>query len=92
LFGGLDHIGAQALQVHAPNLSAPREHGDQPGDAHLRSLLNHIIEARLLERREGVVEIAGRGLRPRLFQRDKRRLLARGQFDPRPPFSVAAVE
>ena len=92
LFGGLDHIGAQALQIHAPNLSAPREHGDQPRDAHLRGLLNHIIESRLLERREGVVEIAGRALRAHLFQDDKRRLFARGHFDPRPPFSVAAVE
>ena len=92
LFRGLDHIGAQALQIHAPNLSAPREHGNEPRDAHLRGFLNHVIEARLLERREGVVEIAGRALRARLFEGDKRRLLARSHFDPRPPFAVAAVE
>ena len=62
LLGGLDGVRAHPRQIDALGLGVPRDHRLQPRDAHLDRLLHHVVEARVLERREQVVQIAGRGL------------------------------
>ena len=86
-----DGVCAHSIGVDARHLAVARQHRLQPRDAHLDSLLHHVIEARRLERRKQVVQVGRRGLLPRLgadFERGLS-LLAR---DGRAPFAVAAVK
>ena len=60
LLGGLDRVGAHALEIDALGLGVARQHRLQPRGAHLDRLLHHVVEPRVLERREQVMQVGGR--------------------------------
>ena len=92
LFGRFDRIGPHAGEIDTGRLGAMRHDRLQPAGAHFDGLLHHVIEPRMFQRREQVVEIAGALLRARLrfdpqdggFPRRARKTGA--------PFAIAAVE
>ena len=61
LFGRLDRVRAQALEIDARNLGMARDDGLQTRGAHLHRLLCHVVEARVLEGREQVVQVERAG-------------------------------
>ena len=67
LLGGLDRIGPHPLEIDARDLGVPREHRLQARGAHLDRLLHHVVEPRMLERGEQVMQVERRGLRAGLF-------------------------
>ena len=64
LLGRLDRIGAHAVEVDARDLGVPGDDRLQARRAHLDRLLRHVVEARMLERREQVMQVERSGLRP----------------------------
>ena len=92
LLGGLDRVGAHALEIDASDLAVLHRDRLQPRGAHLDRLLHHVVEARVLERREQVVQIARRRLRPRLLADVERGGALAGVGEARAPLAVAAVE
>ena len=80
MLGRLDRVRAHAAEIDALGLGVARDDRLQPRDAHLDRLLHHVVEARVLERREQIVQVAGRGLLARaLDDLEPQRLLARGR-------------
>ena len=65
LLAGLDRVRAQALEIDARDLGAPGDDRHEPPRAHLDRLLRHVVEPRVLERREQIVDVRRRLLRPR---------------------------
>ena len=65
LLAGFDRVGAQTLEVDARGLGAPGDERHEPPRPHLDRLLRHIVEAGVLERREEIVDVRRRLLRPR---------------------------
>ena len=90
LLGGFDGVGAHAIQIDAGRDRVMREHGLQMRDAHLGGLLHHVVEPRVLQRREEIVEVGPGCLGTRLRQAFQRAAPLAGRGDPRPPFAVAA--
>ena len=66
--------------------------GLEAGDAHLGSLLDHIVEPRALERGEQVVDVGSCLLRPHLLADGKHRGALAAFGNAGLPFAVAAVE
>jgi hypothetical protein len=62
LLGSFDHIRPHPIEVDARDLRVPRDHRLQERRAHLNRLLDHVIEARMLQRRKNKVQVC----RPRL--------------------------
>jgi hypothetical protein len=85
-------VRAHALQVDALGDRAPGQHGAQARCAHLGGLLDHVVEARALERREQVVDVGPLLLGPRPVAHDEGRAALARLVQPRAPFAVAAVE
>ena len=69
LLGGLDGVGAHAVEIDARDLGMPGDHRLQAGRPHLDGLLHHVVEAGMLERREQVMQIECAGLGPRALGR-----------------------
>src|SRR5262249_24836172 len=87
-----DSVRPHSLEIDARDLGMPGQHRLQARRAHFDRLLHHVVEARLLERREQVVEIEGWRLRPRaLADRERKRAFA-AVSQGGPPFALAAVE
>ena len=72
LLAGFDGVGAQTLEVDARDLGAPGDERPQSPRAHLDRLLGHIVEAGVLERREQIIDVRRRLLRPRSPADDER--------------------
>ena len=64
LFGRLDGIRPQALEIDARDLGVPREDRLQAGRAHFDRLLRHVVEAGVFEGSEPVMQVEGAGLGP----------------------------
>ena len=91
LFGRLDGVGPHALLVDPRHLGAPRDDGLQHAGAHLHRLLDHVVEAGMLERGKEQVERRGRRLRTG----DLGRMQHRGRlatFERAAPLAVPPVE
>ena len=88
----LDRVRLQPLAVDARDLAVLRQHRRHPGDAHFGRLLDHVVEARLLERGEEVAEVRRRRLRPDLVADVERVVAPPGGGKRRPELAVAPVE
>ena len=69
LLGSLDGVGAHALEVDALGDGPAGHDGLQARGAELGRLLDHVVEAGTLERREQVVDVGAGFLRARLLGR-----------------------
>jgi len=81
-----------ALEVDAGDLSVPGEDRLQAGRAHLDRLLHHVVEARVLERCEQIMQVERGGLGPGARADGEREPAFSGARERAPPFAVAAVE
>ena len=57
LFGGLDGVGADAVERHPAHLGEARDHRLDRRDAHLGRLLDDVVEPRGFQRRKAVPEV-----------------------------------
>ena len=92
LLGGLDRIGLHALDIDPRRLGMARGHRLKPRGAEFHRLLHHVIEPRMFERREKVMQVAGRVLRPGLLGDGERDRLFALAHQVRAPFAIAPVE
>src|SRR5262249_279925 len=92
LFGGLDGVRPHPLEIDARHLGMPGQHRHQARRAHFDRLLHHVVEARLLKRREQVVEVESWRLRARSLADRERKRAFDAVSQGGPPFAVAAVE
>jgi hypothetical protein len=67
LLGGFDRVGLHALDIDAADLGVPGDHRLQTETPSSTALLHHVVQPLVLKRREQAVQVARRGLRPRLF-------------------------
>jgi hypothetical protein len=92
LFASLNRVGAQTLQIDAGDLGVPCDDGPQAARAHFDRLLRHIVEPRVLERSEQIVDVRRCLLGPCLRAHDERSRLARARSQAGGEFAVMAVE
>ena len=88
----LDGVRPHAVEIDALGLGVAHNHRLQAGNAHLHGLLDHVIEPGALERREQVVQIAGRRLRPHLGLDRQDGAAFAGTGETGLPFAVRPIE
>ncbi len=59
-------MARHARPIDAMDLRAFGEHGDKPPHAHLDRFLHHVIQARMFQRRETIIDVGAALLRARL--------------------------
>ena len=88
LLGGLDDIGPHPLAIDPGDLSETGQDRLKRGGAHLDRFLHHVIEPRVLERREHISEVRQAVLRPGLAF-DVKTIPSFAPGDRSQPFAVA---
>src|SRR5260364_386606 len=91
LLGRLDDVGAHALAVDAGHLGVPCDHRRKRRDSHFDRLLDHVVEPRVLQRREDISEVGEPVLWPGPML-DRQAVGPLAAADQTLPFAVAAVE
>ena len=92
LFAGLDRVGPQTLEIDAGDLGVAGDDRPQAPRAHLDRLLRHVVEPGVLERREQIVDVRRRLLRPCPRADGERSRLARAAGEAGGKFAVPAIE
>ena len=92
MFRGLDGIGAHAFEVEPMHLRPARQHRHQPPCAHLDRLLHHVVQTRMFQWCEQVVDVRALVLGAHKILGDEGSGLLRDIRQFGPPFAVASVE
>jgi len=92
LFGRFDNVGPHPVEIDPRGLGAARDDGPQTPCTHLDRLLDHVVQARVFERRKHEVEIVGRGLGADLSGNLQMHGFSSLDNEFGQPFAVAAVE
>ena len=89
---GLDRVRAHAVEIDALRLRMAHDDRLQARDSHLDRFLHHVVEPRMFQWREQVVQVAQLGLLPRALDDDElRAFLSRGA-ELCTPLAIALVE
>ena len=92
LFRRLNDVGAHPVVVDPRRLGAAGEDRAQTARPHLDGLLHHVIETRVFERREEIVQVTHRRLGAKARVDRQADLLASDGRERRPPLAVGPVE
>jgi hypothetical protein len=92
LLDGFDRIRAHPVEIEPRDLCAAGQHGLKHASAHLDRLLGDIIEPRMLQGREEIMEIRHGRLGAGLAQEPEAGLFSAFGADGRKPFAIAPVE
>src|SRR5262249_1980073 len=85
-------VRAHAFDIDTRDLHMLRDHRNETRGSELNRFLNHVVEPLMLQRREKIMQVAGRRLRARLFQYFKSQIAPASFRECCSPFAVPAIE
>src|ERR1700730_667988 len=92
LLGGLDRMEAHTFAIDARRLGPARDDWAQQPSPHFHGFFNHIILARMFERRKKILERGWRLLRPGHYVNSERYAFTIGGGNAGFPFAILTIE